>query len=78
MKITELEIKTVFFYQKLCLGMLIIQSKILKMDEVRNQQSNSSQPFVARLMMRLLGAKTEIQYQPLGTIGMINHEFSVI
>ena len=35
------------------------------------RQSNSSQPFVARLMMRLLGAKTEIQYQPLGTIGMI-------
>ena len=35
------------------------------------RQSNSSQPLVARLMMRLLGAKTEIQYQPLGTIGMI-------
>ncbi len=35
------------------------------------RKSNSSQPFVARLMMRLLGAKTEIQYQPLGTIGMI-------
>jgi len=35
------------------------------------RQSNSSQPFVTRFIMRLLGAKTEIQYQPLGTIGMI-------
>ena len=35
------------------------------------RQSNSSQPFMTRLIMRLLGAKTEIQYQPLGTIGMI-------
>ena len=35
------------------------------------RQSNTSQPFMTRLIMRLLGAKTEIQYQPLGTIGMI-------
>ena len=33
--------------------------------------ANAGQPFVARLMMKLLGASAEIQYQPLGTIGMI-------
>ena len=33
--------------------------------------ANATQPFLTRLIMSFLGAKTEIQYQPLGTIGMI-------
>ena len=39
-------------------------------DEKRN--SNASQPFVVRTLMSLLGAKSKIKYQPLGTVGVIS------
>ena len=39
-------------------------------DEKR--KSNSSQPFAIRTVMSLLGAKSWIKYQPLGTVGVIS------
>ena len=39
-------------------------------DEKR--KSNPSQPFVVRTLMGLLGAKSKIKYQPLGTVGVIS------
>ena len=39
-------------------------------DEKR--KSNSSQPFVVRTLMGLLGAKSKVKYQPLGTVGVIS------
>ena len=42
------------------------------MDEGRKRKSNSSQPFVIRTLMGLLGAKSKVKYQPLGTVGVIS------
>ena len=36
------------------------------------KKSNSSQPFVVRTLMGLLGAKSKVKYQPLGTVGVIS------